>query len=74
MMTVAVWINERRIAKGYARRVKGGVDSDSMNTYRLEDGTLIKHRYGDGAWALVEKIARHEKEREGRRVPTAKDF
>lgn len=56
MLIVKVYINNREIIMGYAVRRKGNEDPKSINTYELNDGTMVKHRYGDGAAKLAQKI------------------
>lgn len=57
-------INEYPIGLYEAVRIDGEADPDYINTYRvrlydkfgrLEWEGEVKHRYGDGAWALVER-------------------
>lgn len=57
-------INEYPIGAFEAVRIDGEADPDYINTYRIRiySKTLqlewegeVKHRYGDGAWALVER-------------------
>lgn len=62
-------INNRRIGFFYAVRVNGSNNPDSINMYQVEMRKsepnefnlglpvtfTIKHRYGDGAWVLIEK-------------------
>lgn len=59
MLIVDVYINSTLIIRQTAVRIKGDMQPDTLNTYRLDDGTLIKHRYGDGGGKLAEKIMRH---------------
>ena len=56
-------VNEYPIGGFEAVRIDGEADLDYINTYRVRiyekyqmvwEGE-IKHRYGDGAWALVER-------------------
>lgn len=67
MLIVDVYVNDTRIVTRTAVRIKGGMQPDDLNTYRLGDGKLIKHRYGDGAEKLVEKMMRyyHKRDRKG---------
>ena len=56
MLTVDIGINGHSIARYTALRIKGGTDPDDVNTYKMDTGDMIEHRYGDGAEALVEKM------------------
>lgn len=49
MITVAILINGHPIAARSAYRVKNG-------EYKCDDGTLIKHKYADGAVELAKKL------------------
>jgi hypothetical protein len=62
MIRVQILINFTPIADYRAVRVKGGTHPDDVNTYQLEDGRRFKHRYGDGAIVLSQKILRRVKE------------
>jgi len=57
-LIVRIFVNEKQIAEHYAVRVEGGTQPDDMNTYQLDTGKLIKHRYGDGAHVLATEILR----------------
>ena len=59
MLIVEIFVNNRLIGKETALRIKGGTDSGDLNTYELSDGTLLKHKYGDGAAKLAERMMRH---------------
>lgn len=59
MLIVEIFVNNTLIGKETARRVLGNTEPDTLNTYELSDGTLIKHRYGDGAAKLAEKMMAH---------------
>ncbi len=59
MLTVEISVNGYLIGKETALRIAGNAESKSRNTYRLSDGTEIKHRYGDGAARLAELMMRH---------------
>lgn len=63
MLIVEIYVNNRLIGKETALRIKGSTDPVSMNTYELSDGTIIYHRYGDGAAALAEKMMKKLKKR-----------
>ena len=59
MLIVEIFVNSTLIGKEIARRIKGFARPDSINTYQLSDGTLLRHRYGDGAPKLAEKMMKH---------------
>lgn len=59
MLIVEIFVNSELIGKETAVRIKGGVQPDDLNTYELSDGTLIKHRYGDGAAKLAKRMCDH---------------
>ena len=59
MLIVELFINSDLIGKETALRIKGGTDPKNLNTYRYSDGCLEKHRYGDGAPKLAEKMMQH---------------
>jgi hypothetical protein len=49
MITVVISINDRVIlARSATRRADGAV-----NTYHVDDGRMLKHRYSDGAIPLA---------------------
>jgi len=55
-------VNNTLIGTETAVRIKGGMKPDNINTYRLgSSGKEIKHRYGDGAAKLAEKMMRNLK-------------
>jgi len=56
MLLVKIFVNQQEILRGTAVRIKGGTHPDDINTYQLHDGTILKHRYGDGATKLAQKI------------------
>ncbi len=56
MLIVRLYVNSIYIGIETAVRIKGGTKKDDINTYRLSDGSLLKHRYGDGAARLAEKM------------------
>jgi hypothetical protein len=62
MLTVEISVNGQHIAKYHAVRIEGGTDLDDINTYKMDTGDIIKHRYGDGAEALAEKMMAVAKE------------
>lgn len=59
MLIVEIYVNQKLIGKETAIRIVGTTQPDHKNTYRLSDGTLITHRYGDGAAKLAEKMMKH---------------
>lgn len=59
MITVAILINGHPIMARSAVRVAEGV-------YRIDDGTLIKHNYDDGAVKLSIKMLKTIKEGSGK--------
>ena len=66
MLIVRLYVNEHYIGTETAIRIKGGTRPNDRNTYRLSDGSLIKHVYGDGAAKLAEKMMRHLSKSNGR--------
>lgn len=59
MLIVRLYVNSTHIGTETAVRIKGGTEANDINTYRLSDGHKIKHRYGDGAAKLAEKMMRY---------------
>lgn len=59
MLIVEIFVNNTLIGKETARRVLGNDKPETMNTYELSDGTLVKHKYGDGAAKLAERMMAH---------------
>lgn len=59
MLIVEIFVNSQLIGKETAVRISGDTDPDTRNVYRLSDGTLIGHRYGDGAAKLAELMMKH---------------
>lgn len=59
MLIVEIYVNSNLIGKETAVRIKGGTHPNDRNTYELGDGTLLKHRYGDGAAKLAERMIKH---------------
>ncbi len=59
MLIVRLYVNGEQIGSESAIRVKGSTEPDSLNTYMLSDQSMIKHRYGDGAAKLAERMMRH---------------
>ena len=62
MLIVQIYVNHEQIGCETAVRIKGGTNPDDINTYRLgSNHKEIKHRYGDGAAALAEKMMKNLK-------------
>ena len=62
-LVVKISINHiHKVATYGATRIKGGNKPDDMNTYEMNTGHIIKHRYGDGAEELVRKMMEAIKE------------
>lgn len=62
MLIVDIYVNSCHIGRETALRIKGGTNPDDINTYELgSNGKKIKHRYGDGAAALAEKMMKNLK-------------
>ena len=59
MLVVRIYVNNQLIGSESAIRVKGDTNPDSVNTYMLGDQSTIRHRYGDGAAKLAEKMMKH---------------
>jgi|GEM_PF-4252967 len=59
MLIVRIYVNDSHIGTESAVRIKGTTDPRSKNTYRLSDGSFVKHVYGDGAAKLAEKMMKH---------------
>lgn len=65
-LIVRIYVNNEQIGIESAWRVKGGTQPNDINTYKLgTNGEHIRHRYGDGAAALAEKMMRNLKKQEG---------
>lgn len=63
MLIVRIYVNSDHIGTVTARRIKGDTKSDSINTYLINEGKkTIKHRYGDGAAKLAQKMLEYLKE------------
>lgn len=62
MLRVQIHINFMPILDTHVVRIKGGMEPDDINTYRMPDGITFKHRYGDGAVKLAIKMLRRLKE------------
>lgn len=58
MITVAILINGQPIFARTAVRVEAG----KINTYQLDDGSVLKHRSEDGAIPLAIKMLKTIKE------------
>lgn len=63
MLIVEIYVNHTLIGKETAVRIKGDTKPDSINTYELGNGTIVKHRYGDGAAKLAEKMMKNLRRR-----------
>lgn len=60
MLVVEIYVNSTLIGKETAVRIKGDTHPDSINTYRLgSNDKTLKHRYGDGAAKLAEKMMKN---------------
>lgn len=64
MLHFPLMVNGSRIGQLCAVRTEGGTNADDINTYQVEimtesprrvDSIILDHRYGDGAWKLVQK-------------------
>jgi len=55
MITVQILINGRVILARSARNVDPKVDAEE-STYKVDDGSIIKHRRADGAVKLAKKL------------------
>jgi len=58
MITVTIYINDKVIYSRSAVRMS----SDEINTYEVDDGTILKHKYSDGAVPLAIKMLETIKE------------
>lgn len=64
-LIVRIYVNNEHIGTESAVRIKGGAQANDINTYKLgTNGKYIKHRYGDGAIALAEKMMKNLKKQE----------
>lgn len=70
-LIVRLYVNHEHIGTSWARRIKGGEKPADRNIYILDDGTILKHTYGDGAAKLAEKMMKHlyEKSRSAKWKP-----
>lgn len=60
MLRVSIYANSTFISEEIAVRIKGDAKPDSINTYLLDsNGKKIKHRYGDGAAKLAQKMMKN---------------
>lgn len=60
MLRVSIHANSTFISEEIAVRIKGDAKPDSINTYLLDsNGKKIKHRYGDGAAKLAQKMMKN---------------
>lgn len=65
-LTCDLYVNGERIGVVYARRIGGdGVGQDDVNEYDCALNEVVgvtvwrgrvQHRYGDGAWGLVQRV------------------
>jgi len=63
MLIVRIYVNQEHIGTATARRIKGDAKPNSINTYLVNEGTkTLKHRYGDGAAKLAQKLLKYLKE------------
>lgn len=63
MLIVRIYVNATHIGTVTARRIKGDAKPNSINTYLINEGKkTIKHRYGDGAAKLAQKMLKHIEE------------
>lgn len=63
MLIVRIYVNSDHIGTVTARRIKGDTKPNSVNTYLIDEGRkTIKHRYGDGAAKLAQKMLKYLKE------------
>ncbi len=68
MLIVDIYVNCTHIGSESAQRIKGGDRPNDINTYLLgSNKKKIKHRYGDGAAALAEKMMKNLKKRGDKR-------
>lgn len=59
-LIVRIYVNQEHIGTESAVRIKGDAHPNSINTYELgSNKKRIKHRYGDGAAKLAEKMMRN---------------
>lgn len=61
MLRVRISINSTDVLDTHVVRIAGGSRPDDINTYLFPDGRTVKHRYGDGAKKLAQKILRKVK-------------
>lgn len=69
-------VNTETIGTFYARRLnEGAQERDSINAYewvvtqgRQELRGIIEHRYGDGAWTLVELVLQEVERQKQERI------
>lgn len=56
-LIIDIYVNCTHIGSESAQRIKGGNRPNDINTYLLGSNKKeIKHRYGDGAAALAERV------------------
>lgn len=63
MLIVEISVNTELIARETAVRIEGTTDPKSRNKYRLSNGMIIEHVYGDGAAVLAQKMLKHLKKK-----------
>lgn len=56
MLRVRISINWLDTVDTHVVRIKGGSKPNDINIYQFPDGRSFKHRYGDGAVKLAQKI------------------
>ena len=62
MITVSIDINTRAIYTRSAVRIKEPGPKSNMATYKVDDGTILKHNTKDGAEGLAHKLLKLIKE------------
>lgn len=63
MLRVSIYVNSTFIAEEIAVRIKGDTNPKSINHYLLNSNQrIIKHRYGDGAAKLAQKMMKNLQE------------
>lgn len=71
MFIIYLNVNFDTVKKFRCVRIKG--EPHQMCTYQLDDGTIIKHHYDDGAEALAIKMLKHYR-RKGRKKTVVPDW
>ncbi len=54
MITIAILINGEPIHACSTTRIKEG--GDEVYEYKIDDGSIVKHKYNDGTIVLVKKM------------------